>query len=545
MGREEGAVIGGAVGAVVRGGRLTVVVSADLAATEDPALIEATLEVVDRLEASGDWDFDEVAAGLHQLVIDHDPAGVAALLDTDTEPMIFLFDQGLAIELDPVGGKERLRHEAMGRTGWTTEIVSGPEIVIALRGAAQPTGWTRLRAGAVVGDQAGQRLSSAGPGPRYGAGSVTTAGAGARPGPADHPEPATAPVADPSPDTAAEPNDAEPNDAEPSELTDDPSSLDAIGHAEPLPHPAAGDGSDTVVVDGGQIGSTRGGAEPPPPAPAPLPPPPGLQLPPPPGAPPAAYRPPPTGSHGAGGPLPSGPAPSPGEPAPQHLPPPPPGAAPPPPPPPPGTPPAAHQPPPPSGPPPGAPTPSFPPPGPSPITDRPPPSGEPSPDRPPPATGPGVDRPPAPPDPRSDEGAPPFAPPDDWAPPMSAPPAPGPAAPAGVGVGVGASLVDERTGEAHPLAELTVVGSAPQSDPEVTSGRAVMLVVDDPGGDEVQVRIISDGSTVQAQAVSGSSWIEAPGQPLVPLGPDPRPLADGHRLHVGTRTYTVRSTDGS
>ena len=65
--------------------------------------------------------------------------------------MIFLFDRADAVEAN---GIDRLaagrRHAAEGRSGWTTEVVSGPVVHLSLRGAPWPTeSLARLRSGLV------------------------------------------------------------------------------------------------------------------------------------------------------------------------------------------------------------------------------------------------------------------------------------------------------------------------------------------------------------------------------------------------------------
>ncbi|MDH3683828.1 MAG: hypothetical protein OEV40_28225, partial [Acidimicrobiia bacterium] len=154
---EFGAIVGGSGGAVVRAGRLTVVVGDPRHpfAPDDTMPVDA-LALVDRLCRDDAWEFEDVAGALHAFVVEHDPHGVAAVLETDAEAMVFLFDAAEVIEFE-AGADPALSQrvfKAEGRTGWTTELVAGPMISLGLQGSTGTLGWTALRSGAVAGDVA-------------------------------------------------------------------------------------------------------------------------------------------------------------------------------------------------------------------------------------------------------------------------------------------------------------------------------------------------------------------------------------------------------
>ncbi|MDH4075410.1 MAG: hypothetical protein OEW29_05685, partial [Acidimicrobiia bacterium] len=153
MEEDQGAVVGAGNGAVVRAGRLTIVIGpASGPFPPDSPVPTAALAAADRLDREQAWDFDRVASALHQLVIEFDPQGVAALLDSGPEPMIFLFDRADALERGPGSGpNSQRRHSASGRAGWTTEVVMGPVVHLSLREAPAAPSWARLRSGLVAG----------------------------------------------------------------------------------------------------------------------------------------------------------------------------------------------------------------------------------------------------------------------------------------------------------------------------------------------------------------------------------------------------------
>ncbi len=156
MERHNGVMIGGTCGAVARAGRLTVLVgdAEEPLGPDSPVPVEA-LRMADELTAAGAWDFETVAAALQAFVIEHDPPGVAALLEGDEETMVFLFDRAEAIEFDdhedPLNS-ERVQR-GVGRSGWTTELVSGPWVQLRL-GLDPVVPWTSLRWGSTIGSSA-------------------------------------------------------------------------------------------------------------------------------------------------------------------------------------------------------------------------------------------------------------------------------------------------------------------------------------------------------------------------------------------------------
>lgn len=477
---RPGARIGGSSGAIVRRDRLTIVVGGTGPGFEpDSSLPSQALAAADRLAIEGVWDFDDVAAALHQLVVDHNPRGVAALLCLDEDPMVFLFDAAEAIELaDDAESNEsgHTQHRGEGRSGWTTKIVSGPVVRVGLRGTRTTVGWSMLDSGVVPGEFA-----------------VETVGVGAAsPGASDVEQ-----TSAPSPDEAA----------------------------------AAAGAKQTLAVDPSQIGATRfdPDAEPPPtPTPAvvapgaPPPPPPGLV-----GPGPLAGQPPPP----PGGFAPPEPTPQPGPP------PPPPGSAAPPPgsaAPPPGPAPSRSpgQPPPPPG--------GFPAPGPAPGQPPPPPGPghQPSPGQPPPPPGsfppPGAGTPPAPqpgPPPPPPGGTPPPAP-SGWPTPPAA--APEPVA----GAGPRGFLVDRQNNVEIPLIATTIIGSHPGQDPEAAIGVAATVTIDDPDVQPVHVRIDFNDTATTVEAVAGSTtWIQAHGGEMAVLEGGPRVLSEGDLIRIGAQSF--------
>lgn len=107
-------------------------------------------------------------------------------------------------------------------------------------------------------------------------------------------------------------------------------------------------------------------------------------------------------------------------------------------------------------------------------------------------------------------------------------------------------LVDEWTGEQHPISGIVVIGSDPGSDADVSRGAATVLRVDGPEVDEVHVRVRVEGGRVTVQAVNDvGAWVQQTGGPLTPLGSSPVALNDGAHLRVGTRTLVFRAAPGS
>lgn len=105
------------------------------------------LAMVDALAEAGTWSFEAVAGALHQLVLDQDPRGVAAVLVDDAgEVMLFAFDRASA-----QGGE--VTASGNGRSGWSTEVADGSDIQLRLDNVpftpAETT--TILRSGLVPG----------------------------------------------------------------------------------------------------------------------------------------------------------------------------------------------------------------------------------------------------------------------------------------------------------------------------------------------------------------------------------------------------------
>jgi hypothetical protein len=73
-----------------------------------------------------------------------------------------------------------------------------------------------------------------------------------------------------------------------------------------------------------------------------------------------------------------------------------------------------------------------------------------------------------------------------------------------------------------------------------------MITVDDPGIDEVQVRIRVSGSTITAENTGGPfAWIQEPGGPMIGLTDAPHPLEHGSQLWLGTQTFSFRAEASS
>lgn len=133
-------------GAVVCHARLTVVAGGSVIQGSDE-LGHRTLAMVDELAEASNWTFEAVASALHQLVLDTDPRGVAAVLADDAgEVMLFAFDRASA-----QGGE--VTAAGNGRSGWSTEVADGSGIQLRLDNVpftpAETT--TVLRSGLVPG----------------------------------------------------------------------------------------------------------------------------------------------------------------------------------------------------------------------------------------------------------------------------------------------------------------------------------------------------------------------------------------------------------
>ena len=130
-------------GVIVHRRPLTVVA----AAVGDPGPLAATLTaIVDDLVDGAELGFAPVAASLQQFVVEHQPAGVAAILDLAPDPIAFLFDQATAVATASV-------HRAEGRSGWTTVFIEGHNVglIVGVEASSAAIPWTRLLAGTVHG----------------------------------------------------------------------------------------------------------------------------------------------------------------------------------------------------------------------------------------------------------------------------------------------------------------------------------------------------------------------------------------------------------
>ncbi len=141
-------------GVVVHRPPLTIVVAPT---TDSATIAPLASQLADQLIDEGALQFAPVADALQRFVIAHQPLGIAALLDLAPEPIIFLFDQAEAIEVEPADRTaEPTVHTGDGRSGWTTELATLPMLTLVAGSdrqlqTAEP-GWGRLRAGTVPGD---------------------------------------------------------------------------------------------------------------------------------------------------------------------------------------------------------------------------------------------------------------------------------------------------------------------------------------------------------------------------------------------------------
>ena len=86
-----------------------------------------------------------------------------------------------------------------------------------------------------------------------------------------------------------------------------------------------------------------------------------------------------------------------------------------------------------------------------------------------------------------------------------------------------------------------MIGSNPEEDPEVVIGSATMIEVDDPGVDEVQVRIRMSGHGVTVENVTGGQvWVQAGGGPMSALVGSQQ-LVDRAQIRIGTRTFVFHA----
>lgn len=92
------------------------------------------------------WTFDTVADALQELVVTRDLGGVAAVLTAGSDPVVFIFDEAMAIF-------DGSAHGGAGRDEWVTEMVMGQHLELRLAGQSTmpPQHGTSLRDGLVPG----------------------------------------------------------------------------------------------------------------------------------------------------------------------------------------------------------------------------------------------------------------------------------------------------------------------------------------------------------------------------------------------------------
>ncbi len=92
------------------------------------------------------WTFETVADALQELVVTRDLAGVAAVLTAGTDPVVFVFDEAMAIY-------DGSAHGGAGRDEWVTDMVLGQNLELRLAGQSTmpPQHGTSLRDGLVPG----------------------------------------------------------------------------------------------------------------------------------------------------------------------------------------------------------------------------------------------------------------------------------------------------------------------------------------------------------------------------------------------------------
>ncbi|NNE94851.1 MAG: hypothetical protein HKN24_02370 [Acidimicrobiales bacterium] len=92
------------------------------------------------------WSFETVADALQELVVNRELKGVAAVLTTGSDPVVFIFDEAMAIF-------DGSAHSGAGRDEWVTEMVMGHSLELRLAGQSTmpPQHGTSLRDGLVPG----------------------------------------------------------------------------------------------------------------------------------------------------------------------------------------------------------------------------------------------------------------------------------------------------------------------------------------------------------------------------------------------------------
>jgi len=125
-------------GSVVKSGPLTLVLAGR------SGVGAAALTILDGLASTNSWGFDEVSGALHQIVVDNDPSGVAAVLQIDDEAILFAFDRAEAKAGDATV-------KGQGRDGWVTGLAESSPVELRLGSVpfSSPSDDIELRAGRV------------------------------------------------------------------------------------------------------------------------------------------------------------------------------------------------------------------------------------------------------------------------------------------------------------------------------------------------------------------------------------------------------------
>lgn len=137
---DPGALIVPGAGHVLVRGPFAMVMSGSVGQAQDA---DATFAGIAQRRA---WNFESVAAALQDLVVSHDLSGVAAILTAGGDPLVFIFDDAMAIY-------DGSAHGGSGREEWVTEMVMGQSVELRLTGTSTmpPQHGTSLRDGLMPG----------------------------------------------------------------------------------------------------------------------------------------------------------------------------------------------------------------------------------------------------------------------------------------------------------------------------------------------------------------------------------------------------------
>lgn len=107
---------------------------------------QAADEVFQAIASRRGWTFETVAGALQDLVVSRELQGVAAILTAGSDPVVFVFDEAMALY-------DGLAHGGAGRDEWVTEMVLGQSVELRLAGQSTmpPQHGTSLRDGIVPG----------------------------------------------------------------------------------------------------------------------------------------------------------------------------------------------------------------------------------------------------------------------------------------------------------------------------------------------------------------------------------------------------------